>query len=53
VRVSKAACRRKRRYASKAAATAAAAAVYPHKAALVRAYRCGNHWHIGHDRRRS
>jgi hypothetical protein len=48
----KAVCRRKRRYASRVAAEAAAAALYRSQAALVVAYPCGRHWHIGHNRRR-
>jgi hypothetical protein len=48
----KAVCRRKRRYASRAAAEAAATALYLRQAALVVAYPCGRHWHIGHNRRR-
>ncbi len=47
----KAVCRRKRRYASRTAAEGAAA-LYLRQAALVVAYPCGRHWHIGHDRRR-
>jgi hypothetical protein len=48
----KAVCRRKRRYTSRAAAETAAAALYRSQAALVVAYPCGRHWHVGHDRRR-
>jgi hypothetical protein len=48
----KAVCRRKRRYVSRAAAEAAATALYLRQAALVVAYPCGRHWHIGHNRRR-
>jgi hypothetical protein len=51
--IRKAVCRRKRRYVSRTAAeAAAAAALYLRQAALVVAYPCGRHWHIGHDRRR-
>lgn len=37
----------KRSYTSRRAARRAARALHP--AAVLRAYRCGQHWHVGHN----
>ncbi len=44
-------CRRKVRYATQQAAAQAADRLHRVQAAAVSAYRCGNHWHLGHNRR--
>ena len=44
-------CRRKVRYATRQAAALAADLLHRVRAAAVSAYRCGNHWHLGHNRR--
>jgi hypothetical protein len=44
-------CRRKVRHRSRQAAQRQADRLYHLQAAHLHAYRCGDHWHIGHDRR--
>jgi hypothetical protein len=45
-------CRRKVRHRSRQAAQRHADRLWRFQAARVRVYRCGDHWHVGHDRRR-
>jgi hypothetical protein len=44
-------CRRKVRYPTRQAAWQAVAALYRLRSACLFAYRCGDHWHLGHNRR--
>jgi hypothetical protein len=48
----RAVCRRKRRYPTRQAADTAAEELYRDQAAVVESYRCGGHWHTGHNRRK-